>query len=73
MTLDPVSFIPALLFAMLLAGAIVALLVYATLSAPEPDENTWCTRFISARYELHRNGLQLQTQESELFDWHHRV
>ena len=72
MTLDPVSFIPALLFALLLSGAIVALMVYATLSAPEPDESSLCTSLISTRHEL-RNGARIQAQESEMFDWHQRV
>ena len=73
MTLDPVSFIPALLFAFVLASAIVSLLVYATINAPDPDETAWCTRYIGARYELRRSGVQIQAQESELFDWQHRV
>ena len=73
MTLDPVSFIPALLFAFGLASAIVTLLVYATVNAPETDETTWCTRYIGARYELRRSSVQIQAQESELFDWQHRV
>lgn len=73
MTFDPVSFIPALLFAFVLASAIVTLLVYATLSTPEPEENNWCMRYISARYEMRRSGMQVQAQESELLDWHHRI
>ena len=73
MFLDPVSFVSALLFALLLAGAIVALLVYATLRTPESDEGQVCTSLISTRYELRRNLAHAQVQESEMFDWHQRV
>lgn len=73
MTIDPVSFVSALLFAFLLAGAIVALLVYATLRTPESDESQVCTSLISTRYELRRNLAHAQVQESEMFDWHQRV
>lgn len=73
MIIDPVSFIPALLFAFLLASAIVALLVYATLRAPDPEEQPVCTSLISTRYEMRRNLAHAQIQESEMFDWHQRV
>lgn len=73
MTLDPVAFIPALLFALLLAGAIIALMVHATLSAPDPGESSLCTSRISTRYELRHSGARIPAQESELFDWQQRV
>lgn len=73
MFIDPVSFIPALLFAFLLASAIVALLVHATLSAPDSGETPVCTSLISTRYEMRRNLAHAQVQESEMFDWHQRV
>ena len=62
MIIDPVSFIPALLFAFLLASAIVALLVHATLRAPVTEEQPVCTSLISTRYELRRNLAHAQIQ-----------